>query len=302
MKRNPSTLFAPGPGSDLVSVALVPMSPEILALYQACQRNAPWGTEVDDVLSADRLARGEREQVAYAQQVDPHDAMPQDRRGSYRAYVQQRRYAVKAYSESGIPTKQQAQLLGVSLSVIQADKRVLGLQNRAKRGLAGHTPEQVQALLDGGASQQALAQQLGLSRQAVSAFCVNHGLCYSHVVARLQAHNRREQVRRLCAGGMTPAEVARELGVSYGQVCSDRHRLGLPRPLRVRKKPTLKGHTPDQVKALLSDGTTGHALARRLGITSAAVYKFCKRAGLAFPATPGLPLDSPQPVLPTFRL
>lgn len=301
MKRNPSTLFAPGPGSDLGSAALVPMSPEILALYQACQRNTPWGADVDDVLSADRLARGEPEQVSFAQRLDPCDAMPQDRRGRYRAYVQQRRYAVKAYSDSGVPAKQQAQVLGVSVHVIQADKQVLGLQNRAKRGLGGHTPEQVQALLDRGASQRALAQKLGLSRQAVSAFCVNHGLCYSHA-ARLQAHNRREQVRRLCAEGMTPTEVARELGGSYGQVCSDRRRLGLPRSVRLRKVPTLKGHTPDQVRALLSDGTSRHALARRLGVTSAAVYKFCKRAGLAFPANPGLPVGPSQPVLPTFRL
>jgi len=301
MKRNPSTLFAPDAIADLGHAALVPMPPEILVLYRACQRNTPWGTGVDDVLSADRLARGEKEQIAQAERLDPCDAMPQDRRGRYRTYVQQRRYAVKAYSDSGVPAKQQAQALGVSVHVIQADKQVLGLQNRAKRGLGGLTPEQVQALLDRGTSQRMLAQQLGLSRQAVSAFCVNHGLCYSHV-ARLQAHNRREQVRRLCAEGMTPTEVARELGVSSRQVCSDRRRLGLPRSVRLRKVPTLKGHTPDQVRALLSDGTSRHVLARRLGVTCAAVYKFCKRAGLAFPANPGLPLEASQPDLPTFRL
>lgn len=273
MKRDPSTLFAPGAVSEHVSVGLLPMSPEAQAIYAAAQRNTPHGTDVDDALAADRLARGEPEQVAYAQRVDPHDAMPQDRRGRYRAYVQQRRYAVKAYSESGIPAKQQAQLLGVSVHVIQADKQVLGVQRHAQRGLAGYTAEQVQALLDDGASQQALAQQLGLSRQAVSAFCVGRGLRYQPV-AQLKASKRREEVRRLSAAGRTPAEVARELGVSYGQVCNDRQWLGLPPAQRARKAPTLRGYTPDQIKALLSDGTSRHGLARRLGVTSAAVYNF----------------------------
>lgn len=112
MKRNPSTLFAPGPGSDLGSAALVPMSPEILALYQACQRNAPWGTDVDDVLSADRLARGEPEQITHAQRLDPCDAMPSHPAERYRAYVSQRRYAVLAYFEAGKDPEDMGRCLG----------------------------------------------------------------------------------------------------------------------------------------------------------------------------------------------
>lgn len=296
MKRIPSTLFAPDTAADLGHAALVPMSPEILALYRACQRNTPWGTGVDDVLSADRLTRGEPEQVAYAQRVDPHDAMPQGRRGRYRAYVQQRRYAVKAYSESGIPAKQQAQVLGVSVHVIQADKQALGLQNQAKRGLDGHTPEQVQALLDQGLSKSELADYLGLSRQSVSYFCMTHGLHAVHG-ATVRVQRRRAQVLALAAAGHSKPAIGMLLMENRGLIHRDMRALGLPRP---RRAPTLKGHTPDVIKAMLDGGLSRYAVAQRLGVVPPAVYAFCRRAGLSIVDKPKSPANAPS--LPTFRL
>ncbi|MCO7473011.1 hypothetical protein [Stenotrophomonas maltophilia] len=294
--RQPSDLFSPGPLSGVGNVELLPMSPEAQAIYEAARRNTPYGMAVDDALTEDRRARGEREQVAYAQRVDPHDAMPQDRRGRYRAYVQQRRYAVKAYSESGIPTKQQAQLLGVSLSVIQADKRVLGLQNRAKRGLGGHIPAQVQALLDQGLSKSELADYLGLSRQSVSYFCMTHGLHAVHG-ATVRVQRRRAQVLALAAAGHSKPAIGMLLMESRGLIHRDMRALGLPRPRRV---PTLKGHTPDAIKAMLDGGLSRCAVAQRLGVVPPAVYVFCRRAGLSIVDKPKSPANAPS--LPTFRL
>jgi hypothetical protein len=121
MKRNPSTLFAPDAIADLGHAALVPMPPEILVLYRACQRNTPWGTGVDDVLSADRLARGEKEQIAQAERLDPCDAMPSRLEERRDAYVRQRRYAVRAGIDAGMAHVAIARALGVSPGVMRGD-------------------------------------------------------------------------------------------------------------------------------------------------------------------------------------
>lgn len=125
MKRNPSILFEPDAIADLGHAALVPMPPEILVLYRACQRNTPWGTGVDDVLSADRLARGEMEQIAHAERLDPCDAMPATPKDRRDAYVRQRRYAVRAGIDAGMAPVAIAQALGVSLGVICGDVKAI---------------------------------------------------------------------------------------------------------------------------------------------------------------------------------
>lgn len=121
MTRGPSTLFAPGalPGSG--SFELLPMPLDIQALYDAAQRNTPFGTDVNDALAAHRQAFGEREQIEQAQRVDPSDAMPIGPEARRQAYARQRRYAVRAGMTAGLTPEAIAQALGVSPSVIQGD-------------------------------------------------------------------------------------------------------------------------------------------------------------------------------------
>jgi transposase len=165
------------------------MAPEIRAIYEAGLRNTPWGRDVDLALDSHRSAYGEIEQILQAQRVDPCDAMRGRPSERYRAYVTQRRYAVRAYTEAGLPASRQARVLGVSVSTIRNDIRVLRgrpgprpmaashlPKKNPTRGLAGHTPAQVQVLLDSGCSQRNLGKRFSVSRQAVSKFCKRHRL------------------------------------------------------------------------------------------------------------------------------
>jgi hypothetical protein len=97
------------------------MSPDIQALYDAVQRNTPFGTVLDDALAAHRQTYGEREQIVQAQRMDPSDAMPIDPEARRLAYVRQRRYAIRAGMTADLTPEAIAQALGVSPSVIQGD-------------------------------------------------------------------------------------------------------------------------------------------------------------------------------------
>lgn len=79
--------------------------------------------------------------------------------------------------------------------------------------------------------------------------------------------------------GRTSAEVAARLGVSIGTVSLDRQALGLGcTPIRSKQR-TLRGLTRDQVQARLQIVSRAQ-LARELGVSSSAVYRFCKKTGL----------------------
>lgn len=286
MKRNPSTLFAPGPGSDLGSAALVPMSPEILALYQACQRNAPWGTDVDDVLSADRLARGEPEQITHAQRLDPCDAMPSHPAERYRAYVSQRRYAVLAYFEAGKDPEDMGRVLGVPVHTVHNDLATMRLRHQRLPSptLAKCSPSEIQGLLDQGLTQGKLAKRLGVSQQAVSLFCMANGLTNpAQAQRRKKISERQERVRLLSAEGLSISEMAKRLGVPTHVVSGDRVNLKLPR----RKTPidqfTLLGLSRAEVQGLLVRFETVGAVARHLNTSSAQVSQYLKRAELKAP-------------------
>ncbi len=121
MTRELSTLFEPGPLSGPGSFELLPMSPDIQALYDAAQRNKPFSKDVDDALAAHRNAHGEAEQIEHAQRVDPSDAMPIDPEVRRQAYARQRRYAIRAGMTAGLTLGAIAQALGVSPSEIQGD-------------------------------------------------------------------------------------------------------------------------------------------------------------------------------------
>lgn len=123
--RIPSALFDPGPMPGPGSFELLPMAPEIRAIYEAGLRNTPWGRDVDLALDSHRSAYGEIEQILQAQRVDPCDAMRGRPSERYKAYVAQRRYAVEAYTKVGLPVRRQARVLGVSVSTIRNDIRAL---------------------------------------------------------------------------------------------------------------------------------------------------------------------------------
>ncbi|MGQ5312911.1 helix-turn-helix domain-containing protein [Xanthomonas arboricola pv. corylina] len=103
----------------------------------------------------------------------------------------------------------------------------------ARKGfLGGQSPEQVQALLDQGLTQRALAERVGVTHQAVSRFVRRHGLLSGGLQAYRsrqadQVAQRRRQVRQLLKEGRTSAEVAARLGVSIAMVSLDRQALGL---------------------------------------------------------------------------
>ncbi|CAE6816575.1 hypothetical protein XAC301_32630 [Xanthomonas arboricola pv. corylina] len=156
--------------------------------------------------------------------------------------------------------------------------------NPRNRGLGGHSPQHVQALLNQGLTQRALAERVGVTHQAVSRFVRRHGLLSGGLQAYRsrqadQVAQRRRQVRQLLKEGRTSAEVAARLGVSIAMVSLDRQALGLGgAPIRSKQR-TLCGLTRGQVQARLK-AVSRAQLARELGVSSSAVYRFCKKTGL----------------------
>lgn len=162
------------------------------------------------------------------------------------------------------------------------------------RGLGGHSPQQIQALLDQGFSQRALAQRLGLTHQAVNRFVHRHGLLSVGLQAYRsrqaeQVAQRRRQVRQLLKDGRTSAQVAALLGTSTATVSMDRRALCVSRALKGPEGRTLRGLSRVQVQTRLKDVSRAQ-LARELGVSSSAVYLFCKKAGL--------PTNPPAPISP----
>ncbi|MGQ5312912.1 hypothetical protein ACULMH_04595 [Xanthomonas arboricola pv. corylina] len=125
MSRECSTLFAPGALSNGGGFELLPMPPDIQAIYDAAQRTTPYDTDLDDALAAHRHVNGEPEQIAHAQRLDPCDAMPAAPKERQDAYVRQRRYAVRAGIDAGMAPAAIAQALGVLPGVIRCDLKAI---------------------------------------------------------------------------------------------------------------------------------------------------------------------------------
>ncbi|CAH2707535.1 hypothetical protein NCPPB1935_07145 [Xanthomonas campestris pv. nigromaculans] len=121
MSRERSTLFEPGAPSSNGGFELLPMPPDVQAIYAAAQRSTPYNTDLDEVLAAHRQANGEPEQIAHAERLDPCDAMPSRLEERRDAYVRQRRYAVRAGIDVGMAHVAIAKALGVSPGVIRGD-------------------------------------------------------------------------------------------------------------------------------------------------------------------------------------
>lgn len=150
--------------------------------------------------------------------------------------------------------------------------------------LGGRSPGQVQSLLDEGVTQRALAQRLGVTHQAVNRFVRRHGLAGSGRQAfrarqTRELIERRQQVERLVQAGLTSAEVAQRLGVSPATIGLDRQALRLGRVFKRPEQRSLQGLGLDQVRARLKDVSRAQ-LAKELGVSSSAVYRFCRRAAL----------------------
>ena len=78
----------------------------------------------------------------------------------------------------------------------------------------------------------------------------------------------------------TSAEVAKRLGVSPATIGLDRQALWLGRVLKGPEHRTLRGLALDQVRARLKEVSRAQ-LARELGVSSSAVYRYCRNAGLS---------------------
>jgi len=157
---------------------------------------------------------------------------------------------------------------------------------RSRKGfLGGRSPAQIQSLLDEGVTQRALAQRLGVTHQAVNRFVRRHRLpgfgrqAFRDRQARELAE-RRQEVRQLIQAGLTSAEVAKRLGVSAATIGLDRQALLLGRVLKGLEHRTLRGLSLEQVRARLKVVSRAQ-LARELGESSSAAYRYCRRAGLS---------------------
>jgi len=286
MSRERSTLFEPGAPSSNGGFELLPMPPDIQAIYDAGQRNTPYSADVDEALAAHRRAHGEPEQVQRALCVDPCDAMPSHPAERYRAYVSQRRYAVRAYFEAGKHPEEMARVLAVPVHTIRSDLATMRLRHQRlpSSSLAKFSPSAIQGLLDQGLTQGKLAKRLGVSHQAVSQFCLANGLTNpAQAQRRKKKSQRQKMVRLLSAKGLSISEMAERLGVPTHVVSGDRVNLKLPR----RKTPvdefTLLGLSRAEVQGLLARFETVGAVARHLKTSSAQVSQYLKRAELKAP-------------------
>jgi predicted transcriptional regulator len=175
-----------------------------------------------------------------------------------------------------------------------------------KGRLGGQTPEQVQALLDQGLTQRALAQRVGVTHQAVSRFVHRHGLLSGGLQAYRsrqaeQVAQRRQHVRQMLKEGRTSAEVAARLGISTATVSFDRRALGVGRAYKGPEGRTLRGLGRAQVQTRLR-AISRAQLARELGVSSSAVYRYCRNADLTVPGCAPGHASSSAPAPPTFRL
>jgi len=153
--------------------------------------------------------------------------------------------------------------------------------------LGGRSPAQVQSLLDEGVTQRALAQRLGVTHQAVNRFVRRHRLAGSGRQAfrarqTRELAERRQRVQQLVQAGLTSAEVAQRLGVSPATIGLDRRALRLGRVLKGPEHRTLRGLGLDQVRTRLKVVSRAQ-LARELGVSSSAVYRYCGKVGLSRP-------------------
>lgn len=149
--------------------------------------------------------------------------------------------------------------------------------------LGGCSPAQVQSWLDEGVSQRALAQRLGVTHQAVNRFVRRHRLAGSGRQAfrarqTRELAERRQRVQQLVQAGLTSAEVAQRLGVSLATIGLDRRALRLGRFLKGPEQRSLQGLGLDQVRARLKEVSRAQ-LARELGVSTSAVYGYCRKAG-----------------------
>lgn len=93
---------------------------------------------------------------------------------------------------------------------------------------------------------------------------------------------RRQQVLRLVQAGLTSTEVAKCLGVSPATIGLDRQAHRLRRVLKGPERRTLRALGGDEVREPLK-AVSRAQLARELGVSSSAVYSYCKSQNVTPP-------------------
>ena len=203
------------------------MPADIRAIYDAAQRNTPFSKDVDDALAApQRTAKRSKSSTPSVWIL----RMPCPRR--YRAYVSQRRYAVRACIQAGMARKDIARFLGVAVYTLQKDAQALGLRLpvcQRQRSIAGHSVEEVLSLLHELGTRTRVAARIGVTQQAVSLFCKKYELDIPQNGKKAVVLARRKEVRRLSEAGLSVSEMAQQLAVPYACITADRKALKLPR-------------------------------------------------------------------------
>ncbi|ATI41923.1 hypothetical protein CBW24_07850 [Pacificitalea manganoxidans] len=160
---------------------------------------------------------------------NPADA--QRRQALENPEVRERRAKLREMVEAGASREEMRKTLRISADLLKRDARLLGLElPEPANGQSGPDEELVRQVLtafDGKKCLTRIATEVGRHPDTVRKILKKNGLkCpaappSTTTLTVAQIAQRRAQVRRLIAGGMTAAETAKALGVKPATVSSD---------------------------------------------------------------------------------
>jgi DNA-binding CsgD family transcriptional regulator len=141
------------------------------------------------------------------------------------------------------------------------------------------TRERVAACAAEGLSQAATARRVGVSRQRVREVAQSAGIVFTTIEQGGRAAIPRERVAACAAEGLSQAETARRLGVSYSAISRIAKTEGLD---FVPGTGGQRRIDPARLAACAAEGMTRTEAARALGFSAAAITYAARRDGLRF--------------------
>lgn len=213
--------------------------------------------------------------------------------------VAQRRLRVSDLIHDGKSVQDAADVLGVTLSVIYADCKVLGLgvarQVKPKKADAAKSRfdprvaknrEKIRKCFDGEKSAADISRETGIHIRTVKGHLSALGMTPPAPHRRVvpAASVRREMLPDLVAQGLTTQELADHFDISRSSISADCRALGLePRRPATTTRQSAVAKRREAVRDLVAAGLTGNAIASRLGISRGTVHKDCSVLGIVIP-------------------